>query len=351
MEFSGVTSRKRHYVVFNVTYQNLCDYARLAATHADSPTFEAHDAHWTLRLYFADKEPGARVPIPVVRAHLLCQSAIPRTAEWGLSLMSEAGGRSAGAVGERTLFSFEACNPQSQAVYLFKRSNCLASLRELQLRVDLCIFDEELHDSYAVGWHNTRISGPAAPALQLDKLFLSPDIADVRIECADQVLPAHSLLLSAASDVMAAMLADAEEIDFGECSDAKVIPLKEYSGKCVKEVLRFIYTGDMQVAEDELHLLHEVVRLNQILKIEGLKKMSAYCSQSLIRAGNFMTFLHIAEENDHRELRQLVFHYAAVHREELSAQEELLRTLCRNSPAGAVQLLHILIHGHPRPSP
>ena len=339
MEFFGVTSRKREEVILNFNYQNLCDYS--PRCHADSPAVEVSDAKWTLRLYFGDKEP--------VRVHLLCQSASPRTAEWSLFLASASCGRRTGAVGEPMLCLFDSKNPQSPALRLFKRSDCFFTLRELQLRVNLSIFGDEQHE--LVEFRNYTFLTRPEPVLNLGALLLSTKAADISISCSDETLPAHSLLLTAASDVLAAMITDMDDIDFAETGEGKVIPLNGVRGETMKEALRFIYTNELQIEGNDLQLLRDLLSISQSLQIRGLKEMCSYRSQYLITTENLMSLLLIADEYDHEELRQLVYNFASAHREEIATHEEIFAAINQNTPASRVQLLRALIHGRPVPLP
>lgn len=90
------------------------------------------------------------------------------------------------------------------------------------------------------------------------------DFFDVTLACEDGQIPAHKLVLSAASDLF-------KEILRRNCHEHPLIFLYGVRAVDIQSILDFIYTGETEVAEDSLELL---LATGGNLRIKGLTESS-----------------------------------------------------------------------------
>jgi len=83
-------------------------------------------------------------------------------------------------------------------------------------------------------------------------MFLSPTLSDVRIRCGDQEFPVHRLIIAARSSYFSNLfLSSLEEIT----DNHGAINILDCDPYLLKEVLRFIYTGEVEDFEESVKLL------------------------------------------------------------------------------------------------
>jgi len=99
---------------------------------------------------------------------------------------------------------------------------------------------------------------------EFNELRETGDFFDVTLACEDGQIPAHKLVLSAASDLF-------KEILRRNCHEHPLIFLYGVRAVDIQSILDFIYTGETEVAEDSLELL---LATGGNLRIKGLTESS-----------------------------------------------------------------------------
>ncbi|XP_053596398.1 TD and POZ domain-containing protein 2 [Microplitis demolitor] len=133
---------------------------------------------------------------------------------------------------------------------------------------------------------------------RVDNYLLSSLLSDVVIKIKDNKdqLPAHKLILASHSSVFERML----NTDMREAKE-NCICFDGFDIDTIKEVLKFMYTGQIE-AENDSEVLLKVLTCAQMYQIEKLK---IYCEYKLIKSLSVKNVIKILIETDNFDVPKL----------------------------------------------
>ena len=183
---------------------------------------------------------------------------------------------------------------------------------------------------------------PAVPAPRLISdwraLLASGEDSDVTFEAGDEILRAHSIVVSLRSGTLKGLLRS------GTKKSRTISVPPEIEPAIFKQLLEYLYTEDMKLESSEhaQHMLHAA-------DFYGVEPLRSLCSTELCKslsAANVLTTLMLAHQNSCPELRSYALRFAAANASAVlvSAEwSELKRKHAELSDA----VVHTMAHGEP----
>ncbi|KAL7303329.1 hypothetical protein TKK_0004518 [Trichogramma kaykai] len=136
------------------------------------------------------------------------------------------------------------------------------------------------------------------PKLKFDWIFLDENLTDVKLRTASgKEVPAHRLMLAAASPVFKAMFTH----DMLE-NKSQSVDMIDISYDATVEMLRYIYTGSV-VETQEFSLTAEVLAAAEKYQLEGLKNVCEKIFISTLSTENAIEALTIAKKYNINKLK------------------------------------------------
>lgn len=184
---------------------------------------------------------------------------------------------------------------------------------------------------FNVVYHNL-ITNPINPAKKpksdpLEKLFQDKKFCDTKIIVGDRSFDAHKCVLSSRSAYFSVMF----ESDMKENRQNEV-EVSDVSWEVVQEVLRFIYTNEvnnLDILKTDLFVAADKYM------IEDLKVLCEEALANDLKIENFVDSLILADRYDLNDLKVAASNFFVIHKKEIMISDEL-KSVMKNLPASAL---------------
>ena len=171
----------------------------------------------------------------------------------------------------------------------------------------------------------TITGGSEQVIAQLGSCFNDPEYSDVEVECDEETFHCHQTILSIRSEVFRAMF----QLNMKE-NRTKKVTIKDFDPDVVREMLRFIYTGDTK--EDVLkEKSRELLNLAEMYQLDVLKNICEDKLCSTLTISNSIEYLVLGDMHQADKLRRMALRVIARNMTTLVATEEY-KDLVKNHP-------------------
>ncbi|XP_023313625.1 speckle-type POZ protein B-like [Trichogramma pretiosum] len=141
------------------------------------------------------------------------------------------------------------------------------------------------------------------PKLKFDSALFNENLSDVKLRTAcGKEIPAHRIVLAAASSVFQAMFSH----DMLE-NQSQSVDMIDISYEAAVEMLRYIYTGSVET--EELSAIADLLAAADKYQLEGLKHKCEKILVSKLTAGNCVEILIIADKYSASSLKKKVIDF------------------------------------------
>ncbi|XP_057326784.1 speckle-type POZ protein-like [Microplitis mediator] len=157
----------------------------------------------------------------------------------------------------------------------------------------------------------------AKKSKSMSNYFFSPELSDVTLKVQDEEIPAHKLILAFHSPVFKTMF----NTDMRETTENRIC-LEGFDVDTIKEVLRFMYSGNIAV-ENDIELLLKILSCTNMYQITSLRIL---CEYQLIQNFTVDNIIKILVETDRFEvpiLHEKAMLYLNCNRERISYSEAI----------------------------
>jgi len=186
------------------------------------------------------------------------------------------------------------------------------------------------------------IALPAVPAPRLISdwraLLASGEDSDVTFEAGDEILRAHSIVVSLRSGTLKGLLRS------GTKKSRTISVPPEIEPAVFKQLLEYLYTEDMKLESSEhaQHMLHAA-------DFYGVEPLRSLCSTELCKslsAANVLTTLMLAHQNSCPELRSYALRFAAANASAVLVSSEWSELKLKHAELSDA-VVHTMAHGEP----
>ncbi|XP_023318662.1 speckle-type POZ protein B-like [Trichogramma pretiosum] len=209
---------------------------------------------------------------------------------------------------------FEGCG-WAKYFELAKIDQLISSENTVTFQCELEIFDE-IQSSL-----NSEIicsKDEVIETIKFDFSFLSEKFSDVKLIVEEQEIPAHKIVLSAASPVFRAMFTH----DMLE-NEENSVKITDVSANIVTEMLRFIYTGQMDATETDTII--ELLAVSDKYQIDSLKNKCGKMLCDDLSTENAIDILVASHKYKVKHLENEVIKFVTNHTQLLSNFEKMTK--------------------------
>jgi len=170
----------------------------------------------------------------------------------------------------------------------------------LTVKVNITVHGEEI-----VTYKTTKVPDDSISPFQLKgelsghlrKMLESHRFSDFRIICQEEIIPCHRNIIAARSDVLEAMF----EHNMEESKTGEVV-IKDFDIDIVKAVVAHIYTGEVELTEDNTE---ELIRAADKYHLEGLKKKTEDALVKTVQIENAIAMFVLGDAVHANKLRDV----------------------------------------------
>ncbi|XP_014207969.1 speckle-type POZ protein isoform X2 [Copidosoma floridanum] len=165
----------------------------------------------------------------------------------------------------------------------------------------------------------------------IETLLLTGDHSDVILEVQERQFKAHKCILSARSEVFAAM--------FRHNTNEKnenIVKITDIRPEVMEEVLRFIYFGEVLNLENSTK---EVLAAADKYNFEGLKKLCESALGKTLSINNVVELLNFAERYNANNLKELALNFFAGHVKDV-VDTQLFQTMANKESPLLTQIIN-----------
>ena len=154
----------------------------------------------------------------------------------------------------------------------------------------------------------------------LESLYLNDEFSDITLSIDNSNIPAHKVILASNSDYFRALLfCGLQE------SQSSKISLKCSNQELFKQLLKYVYTGKMNLNELTVQQILEIFQMSHEYNFKALNETISKHLISILSLKNVCTFYDLSNFYEIDELRTACLHFLDHNAEQVLKQENFLR--------------------------
>lgn len=154
----------------------------------------------------------------------------------------------------------------------------------------------------------------------LESLYLNDEFSDITLVIENSEIPAHKVILASSSDYFRALLF----CGLQESQSAK-ISLKCSNEQLFKQLLKYVYTGKMNLTEMSVQQILEIFQMSHEYNFRALNETISKHLISILSLKNVCIFYDLSNFYEIDELRTACLHFLDHNAEQALKQENFLR--------------------------
>lgn len=154
----------------------------------------------------------------------------------------------------------------------------------------------------------------------LESLYLNDEFSDITLSIDNSQIPAHKVILASNSEYFRALLFSGLQE-----STSSNISLKCSNPELFKQLLRYVYTGKMNLTELTVQQILEIFQMSHEYNFRALNETISKHLISILSLKNVCTFYDLSNFYEIDELRTACLHFLDHNAEQVLKQENFLR--------------------------